>query len=159
MIVELMSAAAILTGALHTADAFWASAGQPVKCAPLYEVYDEPDPEVLAHAGIGWCGGLGFDRDFVDELARVHRQEPWLARENLTLACVVAIHERAHELSPYGFLGIDGQGHEAHGVLQADVDKIDPPGACVDWARRLTKLPRHKRSRVKIHELTLPGRS
>jgi hypothetical protein len=157
VLVSLMATGAILMGSLQTADRFWAAQGQPVPCPAAWSVWDDPDNSIKARAGIGWCGGLQFEADYVRYVSEIPSLGRWSARADLIDLCVVATHERGHELSPYGYLGIDGSGHEESGILSEYLDNIRPPGACVSWAQSLTKRVKRKARHSKPSAVRRPN--
>lgn len=131
-------------GSLHAADQYWADNGHPQVCPAAWSVADVSGKGV-AEDGIGWCN-LTYDTAFVRRVASIPRiNDRLIARRNLETVCIVSAHERGHEHQPYGYPGIDGNGHERSGIMRAELpEDTKAPAECVEWAMSLTKNARKK---------------
>lgn len=126
--------AGVFLNAVKEADAFWTSQGYS-QCPAQIGFY-APDGETLAKGDIGGCV-VQFNRAYVDE---VHDLLEWAwprmtRRQALTTLCVVAVHERGHNL---------GFGHVSGTVMDENVLNAPVPGRCIDWAVAATPKPKSR---------------
>jgi hypothetical protein len=117
----------LLYSAVEVADQFWADHGQQTCKGTIYDYDEGTDEGVVARATIHGCE-VYFDRAYVKRVrSELRRYGPAERRETLKEICMVAIHERGHNL------GLDHDKDDKS--LMAPVIGGHPTvGRCIAWA-------------------------
>lgn len=125
---EAIAEDGLLYEAVKVADQFWADYDMYPCKGDIY-VYDEGVENVVARAHVGGCD-VWWSRRYVRDVRRsLARESRMQQRSVLKQLCMIAIHERGHNL------GFD---HEPGGSLMSVT--VDHPvvGRCIAWATKLT---------------------